>query len=455
MNLIKNELVKISKKRTIIIIITIILAFNLAYALLQKSSLSTIYPETDWKAEVNESILSSESQLEQFRKEHQTDDVLNNIDRQEKTIIYNKFLLLYNLNNQGWKSEALRNYFITEITEYKSAGYVSAALDPRLCYEYYNNNDWKSFLQLKKQKFLETTQFKDQIELIDFLCENNIEPSAENWKYKMTQRMIISKKTISEARQSYITYGLTEPEIRTMEVDNEIYEYRILNNVPESEKVSFQSFLVSSTDLIVIVFTITIIIGCSIVTSEYSRGTIKQLLCFPYKRWKILLSKYVTTFLVSIALLIFLYLVTIITGLIFFGADGFNSSQLFYNGSKIVELNSLLYTSILYLIAWLELIMITSFSIMLSVVFKHTAIAVGAGVLVTVSGEVLALYLANIYRLDFVKYLFIADMNFRQFFVNKLTIPDLTLKLSIIMFVIYFIVFNGISLYNFTKKDIL
>ncbi|WP_145453457.1 ABC transporter permease subunit, partial [Staphylococcus epidermidis] len=57
-----------------------------------------------------------------------------------------------------------------------------------------------------------------------------------------------------------------------------------------------------------------LIIAAGIVANEFSWGTIKVLLVKPYKRWKILLSKYIAVNLFLLLMLILLFVFSGIAG---------------------------------------------------------------------------------------------------------------------------------------------
>ena len=88
--------------------------------------------------------------------------------------------------------------------------------------------------------------------------------------------------------------------------------HRINTNNPPVEEKSYRSFLAKSTDLVMLIVLFIIIIAGAIVASEFSNGSIKLSMISPYKRWKVLLSKYLVIFSTAVGMLIILYISSVV-----------------------------------------------------------------------------------------------------------------------------------------------
>ena len=66
------------------------------------------------------------------------------------------------------------------------------------------------------------------------------------------------------------------------------------------------------------VLLLTVIVAAGIVASEFSQGTIKMLLTRPVKRWKILLSKFLTVNVFGMFLMVIGYAVYVLLALLLF-----------------------------------------------------------------------------------------------------------------------------------------
>ena len=127
------------------------------------------------------------------------------------------------------------------------------------------------------------------------------EPVNENWKETLQQENIeyqnmLQDETLTAEDKAYYQ------ELIVMN------EYRIDNDIPPEMSTtidSFMNFILNLSMMFVTIFTV--VVAAGIVSSEFSTGTIKMLLTRPVARWKILLSKLVTTIFYGL----FIYVVTL------------------------------------------------------------------------------------------------------------------------------------------------
>src|SRR5690606_26424593 len=135
-----------------------------------------------------------------------------------------------------------------------------------------------------------------------------------------------------------------------------------------------------------------------LVSSEYTIGTVKLLLTRPVKRWKILLSKYITLLLsVSWIISVFLILTYLISGIVF-GFSGWNAPVLTgfgVDGNELDTSNVHLVPQWKYIfmqlgLAWFVAIIIGSISFTISVLIKSTAAGMGIMIALLISGTILS-----------------------------------------------------------------
>lgn len=266
--------------------------------------------------------------------------------------------------------------------------------------------------------------------------------TTETWEQveasQMASNLIELEGTnISEAQREYY-----EGEVA-------ISEYRLENNVPPIEFDSMQQSVVDSHVMMSIVTLFTVIIAGGIVASEFSQGTIKMLLTRPVKRWKILTSKYIATMLYAVLLTIVLFIVTAIAGLIFYGiSDG---TFLAWNGSEVVEgsfwLEGLKMLALSFASVWI----IGTFAFMLGTVFRSSSLAIGLSIFLMFTGIQAVFLLANY---EIVKYYLFTHTDLTQYYTGFMPVEDITMTMSVIVLVAYFIIFMAISYLTFSKRDI-
>lgn len=126
----------------------------------------------------------------------------------------------------------------------------------------------------------------------------------------------------------------------------------------------------------VIMILISIMYG-GIVSNEHSKGTIKNLISAPVRRWKILASKFIYLVLTTY----FLWLIGLVLFSLFAGIKyGFNdllTPKLIYSGGKVLEVNFYLYTLKNILIASIPVLCFLALLFFLSTVTLSTAITTG------------------------------------------------------------------------------
>jgi ABC-2 type transport system permease protein len=192
----------------------------------------------------------------------------------------------------------------------------------------------------------------------------------------------------------------------------------------------------------IIVFVFSIVIAAEIVAGEFTWGTIKLLLIRPATRSKILLSKYIASILFLLFMLAFLYVITAIVGLIFFGnsADASNLSML-----------SILKS---YGFQTIDLFMSLTFAFMISTVFRSSMLAIALSFIITfVSGTVMAV-LAQ-FKYNWAKYILFANTDLSQYTgERKPIIEGMTLGFSITTLIVYYIIFVGLAWTLFRKRDV-
>lgn len=126
--------------------------------------------------------------------------------------------------------------------------------------------------------------------------------------------------------------------------------------------------------LSIVVIVLVAITSSGIISGEYNKGTIKNLVSSPVKRWKILLSKFIYLILHTyIIWLIGLFLIILYSGFRLGFSDLF-LPKLVYTGGKVMEMNYLLYLLIQLFVSSIPVIACLSILFFLSTVTLNTAV---------------------------------------------------------------------------------
>ncbi len=117
------------------------------------------------------------------------------------------------------------------------------------------------------------------------------------------------------------------------------------------------------------------IVAATSISGEYTSGTIRMLAVRPYKRYKIISSKFLSTLLLTFLLLLLTAVIVIITGIINYGIN-ITTILTVFNGTEVFTINPILMFLIYFITLLIKAIVFISISIMFSVIFKSVTPAI-------------------------------------------------------------------------------
>lgn len=229
-------------------------------------------------------------------------------------------------------------------------------------------------------------------------------------------------------------------------------KYRIAHNLDPYKRTMWKA-VSEAAALITLITILTIITAADMVASEFSTGTIKMLLIRPVRRWKILLSKYISAHLFAIFMLIVLFVSSLIMGMILYGFGGGANPSLYVGGDGQIHANNML-LSILrsYGFSCIILVMMTTLAFMISTVFRSSALAIGISIFLIFTGSGVVAVLA---KHSWDKYILFANLDLSQYMGSAHPIvAGMTLGFSISVLAAYFVLFNVLSWLLFTQRDV-
>jgi ABC-2 type transport system permease protein len=201
-----------------------------------------------------------------------------------------------------------------------------------------------------------------------------------------------------------------------------------------------------------VVTVFTVIIAADIVAGEFSRGTIKLLLIRPASRAKILLSKYLATLGFSIVMLVFLLVAGLLFNGILYGFGDIGLPYLSFVNGNVVQNSMLAHVLQYYGLNCINLIMIVTMAFMISTVFRSSSLSIGISLAVMfLSGAVLAIF----GRYHWIKYYLFANTDLSVYMNGGIPlVPGMTLGFSIVVLLVYFLIFNLLSWTLFMRRDV-
>ena len=214
-----------------------------------------------------------------------------------------------------------------------------------------------------------------------------------NYSYQKYLDHITNLKNKAIESRKILLYS-TEHEIK-----QDIF-YTGFDNVSEDDMYITPKLKVNRVlHLSVIVMLIISVTNSGIISNEHSKGTIKNIITAPVKRWKILLSKFIYLILDTyIIWLLGLVILSICAG-IRFGFTELITPKLIVSGGKVIEVNYYLYLIKNILIASIPVIAFLSILFFLSAVTLNTSLTVGiTSIISALALFIWELQFANIFK---------------------------------------------------------
>lgn len=260
----------------------------------------------------------------------------------------------------------------------------------------------------------------------------------------------IEQEAIQSYKETLAGEDLTEEDKAYFQEQMAISEYRLANDAPSQKDSSLASFMSFTSGMLTLVTLFTVITAASIVSSEFSTGTIKMLLTRPMSRAKVLTSKLLTTFLFGLLLYVVNVVVSALIGLVLFGMG--TGVELEMVNGQIVEKAVWSDLAYHYLLSGGDFVMSTLFAFLIGSVFRSSSLAIGLTMFLSFTGGMIVMFLS---RYDIVKYIWLTHSDLTQYeHGGGSMIADVTLPFSLTVLAIYAVVFLVISYSTFMKRDV-
>lgn len=228
-------------------------------------------------------------------------------------------------------------------------------------------------------------------------------------------------------------------------------QYRIDHDIPPVESNTLWGVMTDATNFTGIAALFTIVIAAGIVSNEFSWGTVKLLLIRPVSRSKVLLAKYMSTLLFACFMLVTLFVASFLIGVLFFGMSGAEYPYLAYQDGQVVEQSMITHIITLFGLQSVNLIMMVTFAFMISTVFRSSSLAIGISLFLMFTGPQIVQLLS---KYEWSKYILFANTNLSQYIDGIPLVEGMTMKFSISVLLVYFMMFTVLSWVIFKKRDV-
>ena len=240
------------------------------------------------------------------------------------------------------------------------------------------------------------------------------------------------KQQLNDPEISNIEKNVIMMQIDSLEKSAAIDNYISENNVSFKDDVSSSAYYLQFSMSVMCTIAIigTLIIGAGIVAGESSDGTMKLLLTRPFKRWKILTSKFVAALLYGLFMYALGFVFSLVIGGLLFGFDGFSLNIIasFGKGSAF-GIGIIPYTLLKFALSFTQIIILLSIVFFFSCLFRSRALAVGISMLIYFVGSGIVKLVA-ILGIDILKYVIFFNMDLSPFLTSLPPYPGMTILQS-------------------------
>lgn len=477
--LIKNELIKIFSKKSMIVIGVIILVIIIGFNVLNKISQNMS----------NSYSAYSESYIQYL------DEELAELDPNKPSDI-NKYVetksqkdlatLAKDYKETSWQAEVIGTVISPIIEEMNNYEYIDKNNEALTCSKAkydgmltaLKNNDWKYFAtkeldslntQIEELNTLiaqdsENDDLKTQLkslelqkEVVNLRLDKNINYGSDNYKSIAVQNYRMYMGNYIQSSQGKNLTDEEKSEINGYLEKANLYKYDLYNDTEyqntATANYTFQNSI--GTYIAIIVMVVVIVAGVSI-SEEFNKGTVKLLLVRPYSRTKILISKLIAVFITMlITTATILLLQFIIGGIVYgFGTYMMNVVQFDFTTNSIVTLNIFAYLGLIFICKLPIFILIGTLAFALSTLFLNSPLAVALPILGYMGSDVINM-IAISYKWDWVKYFVTPNWDLSQYlFGGTPMFSGISIEFSITICAIYFVIMLVASIVSFKKRNI-
>lgn len=471
--LIKNELIKIFSKKSIIIFAVLILIFMLGYNILYK------YSQNSSGEMYSDSYISYlENQLKELDP-NDTTDVTPYVEVKTQLDVAK---LSKGYSSSSWEQYVIETFISPTINEMNTYEYIDKNTEKleevKATYNDMCNalkNDWKYFANrelndLEKQindiknSNISNTEMDAQLknlelqkEVVNLRLTKNIEYGTENYNslalqnYQMnmlTYNSYIGKENLNENEKNEMNEALKTASLYKYDLDNN-KEYQNTSTA----NYNFQRTI--NTYIVIIVMIVVIIAGVSI-SEEFNKGTVKLLLVRPYSRTKILIAKLISVLITMVITTLFVLVLQFFIGGFTFGFNTyyFNISEFNFNTNTVFILNIFKYISLIFISKLPIFILIGTLAFALSTISLNSPLAIALPILGYMVSDMINV-VALEFHWDWVKYFVTPNWDLSQYlFGGTPLFKGISVEFSILICIIYFAIMIGVSIEVFKRRNI-
>lgn len=493
---IKKQTKKLSFKICLIILLVLAIGLPILFKMFSTSDIDYIYTKEDLNIYQSDIIKNPKTDNEILRNELNNImiEVINlNLKNKDKATEYNTSLyndysynkmtskvLEFMLNNKDINNEKIDEEFGLETNSYKDNTsneilFIKEDIDKEIknLEKLINEDSYNIYLkqEISNLKQNNTDSNKEIIKAYERFLKLNITNKNDfrinelnNIVESISSKIVVVSKKEYQKTNNKVSYEnyVKITNKQNKELDNKIKKswYAIDNNINYNKseiKDNLNDIIINNVAFLSIII---VIISGGIVSSEFQKGTIRLLVIRPNKRWKILLSKFLTIIILTLGLALITYTASFITNGILYGFKDYFIKDLVINNNKVKEVSFILISLCKMFILLIPTLFSGLIAFFLSSVTRNTALSVGISIFLQVGYSIVAMILVLInfsytnltpfIYLDYSQFLDYTTLSNNFYMYNTYY----SFKLANIVLLVWSIILYTISNMSFTKRDI-
>ncbi len=380
-NLLKNEITKVIKKKSFLIMVIVMFGYALLTNIIYLS-LNNV-DEVEFVQNVASTIDDDDLDPETKAYNEALKETYDLAQKYEKSSWQYNYVITYDYDNL----ETIHLYEASQLFDSKI--YNEAKEKHEKIVSLLKEDDWKSVVKIEmdelKEAFEEGDYTKEEydikLECLKMRLDKNI-----SYAYSYQNDNLINYE---ESKISLLGYDdvdkLQLDEKEFYQERKETYltsEYALKHNLNITSEISLQSVLMDFFDefMLMIIIMVFMIAG-SIMSNEYNNGTIKLLLVRPYSRIKVLLSKYLTVLICILIAILIMVVAELLIGGVTLGFSSLSNPALYYNAKldTLQVYNIFAYLGLNIIGKLPNLIILATLVFAISTIFANTSLAIIMG----------------------------------------------------------------------------
>ena len=481
--LIKNELIKIFKKKSIYITLLVILAFVVLTNCIYKFFYNGIYSYEVYSDEYIQYIKEEITKLDP----NKSSDIQTYVGYKSQIELFD---IMKKYPDNSWQRQVATNiidgylneknmYIYGEEKNQDKVSEVQSKIDELI--KKLDADDWMFFAKDEKRQAQATleelqnqksrTEDKQELQSLEISIKN-AQIDLEIANYRVEKQIKYGNDFMNRALGNYESASKTLVMFEENKQDEkysdkreknqnierkEINKYIIENKIDLQKEDDVRGILInifSEYGLFIIV--LIIMIAGVIVSEEFNKGTIKLLLIKPYTRNKLLLAKFITVLIMIVFSIAVVVCMELLIGGIIFGYDSLSVPVLEYNftTNTLETFSVFTYLGIQILTQLPKCILLATLAFACSTIFVNSPVAIAIPLLGYMSADIINALIIQ-FKVGFMNFFVSMNWNFDEYlFGNLPSVEGMNLGCSALICLVYFIIMIIPTFIIFKKKNI-